>query len=105
MSDEKQLPNEVLAGQWWIADVVIFAAAAASVLLPQQHTAFSFTIPGATRWVIPSASLQEVEGFLLFTYMSEMHLPEHILGLMDLCQRFNVQDGYKRCLHYCQRHV
>eukprot|EP00667_Euglena_gracilis_P016392 EG_transcript_17154 len=58
-----------------------------------------------TRWVVPNASLSEVEAFLRYVYTSELRDPDDVMGLMDLCQRFQVQDGYERCLQYCQRHV
>eukprot|EP00668_Euglena_longa_P005370 GGOE01006330.1.p1 GENE.GGOE01006330.1~~GGOE01006330.1.p1 ORF type:complete len:286 (-),score=61.75 GGOE01006330.1:788-1645(-) len=54
---------------------------------------------------IPEASLAELQAFLVFLYTSEMHTPEHLFSLMDLCKRFSVQEGCLRCIHYCQRHV
>eukprot|EP00667_Euglena_gracilis_P008586 EG_transcript_8705 len=49
------------------------------------------TVP--TRLAIPDVLFPEMEAFLLFVYTSEVHNHEHIFGLLDLCQRFGVDDA------------
>eukprot|EP00667_Euglena_gracilis_P005628 EG_transcript_5668 len=50
-------------------------------------------------------SPQEIQAFLLFSHTSEVHSPEHVFGLMVLCQWYGLQGGFLRCLWYCRRHV
>eukprot|EP00667_Euglena_gracilis_P007865 EG_transcript_7951 len=61
------------------------------------------TVP--TRLAISDVLFPEMEAFLLFMYTSEVHAHKHAFGLLDLCQRFGVDDGCKRCMEYFQRNV
>eukprot|EP00667_Euglena_gracilis_P010252 EG_transcript_10429 len=61
--------------------------------------------PAAVLQTNINSSLPEVQAFLLYVYTSEIQAPEHIIGLMDLCQRHGRPDGVQRCLQYCRRHV
>eukprot|EP00668_Euglena_longa_P007856 GGOE01009406.1.p1 GENE.GGOE01009406.1~~GGOE01009406.1.p1 ORF type:complete len:335 (+),score=60.61 GGOE01009406.1:555-1559(+) len=80
-------------------------------VLAARSPRFAELLSGAPADITPAelaisdASLPELQAFLLYLYTSEMHDPEHLFGLMGLCEQFGVQDGCLRCVHYCQRHV
>eukprot|EP00667_Euglena_gracilis_P005268 EG_transcript_5302 len=57
-------------------------------------------------WPAPSTpALPDLDALLRFLHAGEMRGPDHVLGLMDVCGQFGVDDGYALCLQYCRRHV
>eukprot|EP00667_Euglena_gracilis_P005404 EG_transcript_5448 len=68
-----------------------------------QRRGFLCRVP--TDLAAAKAAPPELEAFRLFVSTAEMRTPEHILGLLDLCRQFAVDDGYRRCLQYCRRNV